>query len=242
MKNRSKDKRVVIWFILVTLLLSGAAWWAWHTYITTPPYVDPERFPVRGIDMSAHNGYANLDAAAQAGYEFVWIKASEGRDFKDANFHLNYDKARHAGMKIGAYHFFRFDRDGIDQANNLLQAIGRRPLDLGVAIDVEEHGNAPDVPIDSITARLQVMAEYLNMRGYRVTFYSNRDGCEKYLARDFPGAPLWVCSFTDNSANDDWDFWQFNHHGKVPGFRSDVDINVFKGSRDEWERWLNEVN
>lgn len=234
-----KDIIVAGWFLLVTLLLAAAAWWAWHHYMSSPPYVDPERFPVRGFDISAHNGYSNLNAAAAAGYDFVFIKASEGTDFRDENFVLNYQKARHAGLKTGAYHFFRFDRDGIEQAKNLLRVIGPRPLDLGLAIDVEDQGNATGVPADSIKARLQLMIEYLNLRGHRVTLYSNRAGYEKYLIPDFEGSPLWICQFTDNSANTDWTYWQFDHHGRIPGIRGDVDLNVFSGSRDDWERnWM----
>ena len=226
-----KDIRVAGWFVVVSLLLAVTAWWAWHRYMTTPPYVDTARFPVRGIDLSAHNGYANLDAVAEAGYSFVWLKASEGVSFRDANFALNYDKARHAGLKTGAYHFFRFDRDGVEQARNLLGVIGKRKLELGIAIDVEESGNATGVPLDSIRARLQVMVDYLNLRGHRVTFYSNRAGWEKYLAEDFPGLPLWICSFSEENADrDDWDYWQFDHHGSVPGVRGDVDINVKRGN------------
>lgn len=238
MKRSFKDVRVAIWFSLVLLLLAGAAWWAWYSYKSTPPHVDPQQFPVRGIDISAHNDYPNFKAVSDAGYKFVFLKASEGGDFRDQNFAINYDKARHAGLKVGAYHYFRFDRDGVRQAMNLLKVIGNRKLDLGIAVDVEEHANAKNVSLDTIRTRLQVMTEYLNMRGYRVIFYSNREGWGKYLLQDFEGFPLWICSFTDNSNRDDWDFWQFNHHGKVPGVRGDVDINVFKGSEQEWQNWL----
>ena len=83
------------------------------------------------------------------------------------------------------------------------------------------------------------MIEYLNLRGHRVTLYSNRAGYEKYLLPDFEGSPLWICQFTDNSTNTDWTYWQFDHHGRIPGIRGDVDLNVFSGSRDDWERnWM----
>lgn len=225
-----KDLMAAGVFLLVSASLALAGWWAWHTYVSTPPYVDFERFPVRGFDISSHNGYANFKAAADAGYSFVFIKASEGAGFRDENFGQNYQKARHAGLKTGAYHFFRFDRDGIEQAKNLLRVVGPRPLDLGLAIDVEETGNPLGVPVDTVRARLQLMVEYLNMRGHRVTFYSNRAGYEKYIREDFEGATLWICQFTDNSTNDDWTFWQYDHHGRVPGIRGDVDLNVFAGT------------
>lgn len=233
------DRQIARLFVLVTLLLAGAAWWAWTQYISTPPYVDPERFPIRGIDLSAHNGYTNLNAAAADGYEFVFLKASEGVSHRDENFVLNYEKARHAGMKTGAYHFFRYDRDGVEQAINFLRSVGNRPLELGLVIDVEDQGNAKNVPEDSIRTRLERMVEYLNMRGHRVTFYSNRGGWESHLREDFEGMPLWICSFNDgNAAAGDWDFWQYNHRGKVAGIRGKVDLNTFRGSREEWEEFL----
>lgn len=241
MKRPVKDIKVALWFLLVTILLAGTIWWAYYRYITSPPYVDPARFPVRGIDISYHNDYSNLDAAAGAGYEFVWMKASEGGDWRDPNFEQNYRKAKHAGLKVGVYHYFRFDRDGIEQAMNLLNTIGRRPLDMGIAIDVEESGNAKGVPLDTIKSRLQMMVEYLNMRGHRVIFYSNRQGKEKYLMPEFEGFPLWICSFTNGNADEeDWTFWQYDHHGRVSGVRGEVDLNAFSGTREEWEKWLND--
>ena len=232
------DKLAGAGFMLLAVLLVLTCVWAYRQFITSPPYVDPERYPVRGIDVSRHNGMMNLDAAAAEGVEFIFIKASEGGEFRDENFRLNYQKARHAGMKIGAYHFFRFDRDGIEQANNLLQAVGKRHLDLGVVIDVEAHGNAADVPGPLITDRLSRMKEYLNLKGFRVIFYTNRDGYYDYLAENFPGDPLWICSFSEHPINAEWTFWQFNHRGKVAGIRGNVDLNTFCGSRQEWEAFL----
>ncbi len=235
MKRPIKDIKIAGWFLLVLIALVGASWWAWHEYMTTPPYVDHQRYPVRGIDLSAHNGYANLNATAAEGYEFVWLKASEGQDFRDENFVLNYQKAKHAGMKVGAYHFFRFDVDGVEQAINFLRVIGKRRMDLGLAIDVEEHGNPKGIEMDSIKKRLAMMVEYLNMRGHRVTFYSNRRGWEKYLLPEFQGCPLWICSFEEeNSLNSDWTYWQYDHRGKVAGVRGEVDLNVYSGSREEF--------
>jgi lysozyme len=235
MKPR-KDILVAIGFLLVSVLLGLAIWWAWHHYISTPPYVDNMQFPVKGLDVSAHNGMMNLDAAAEEGYSFVWIKASEGSTFHDENFSLNVKKARHAGMRTGAYHYFRFDKDGVSQAVNLLRAVKGHRLDMGLAVDVEDAGNARGVPQDSIIFRLQQMQDFLNLCGYRVTFYSNRDGYEKYLLENFRGFPLWICSFSrENALNDDWTFWQYDHHGKVAGIIGDVDLNVFNGSLEDWE-------
>lgn len=238
LRSKRKELKVSALFLLTLLLLAGAVLWAWHDYKVTPPYIDPERFPVKGVDLSSHNGLIDMEALARDGIDFVFLKASEGVDFHDRSFALNFQKAARAGLKIGAYHFFRFDRDGVDQAKNLMRAVAGRSLPLGIVIDVEDAGNPKDVPRDSILTRLNDMVEYLTLSGVRVTFYSNRDGYEKYLYDTFPGAPLWVCQFTDNSMNRDWTFWQYDHHGEVAGVKGDVDLNVFCGSREEWEEKL----
>lgn len=237
-RKRVHDIQSAVDFLMVSLILAFVGVWAWHNYMTTAPYVDPDRYPIRGIDVSAHNGMMNLRAAREDGIEFIFIKASEGTDFRDSNFRLNYDKARDAGMMIGAYHYFRFDADGVDQAVNLMNTVGGRMLDLGIAVDVEEQGNATGVPPNVIRERLHDMTEYLNLRGYRVLFYTNRDGYYDFLMPEFEGMPLWICSFNRTPINADWTFWQFNHRGKVKGIRGDVDMNAFSGNRDDWRAFL----
>lgn len=238
LKSKKNELKIAAIFSMVAVMLVFTILWAWNDYMTSPPYVDPQVYPIRGIDISAHNGMMNLEGAADDGIEFVFIKLTEGKDFRDSNFRINYDKAARAGLKIGVYHFFRFDRDGVSQAVNLLKSLGNRKLDLGIAVDVEKEGNPPGIPIDSITDRLQSMVDILNMKGYRVIFYSNTQGYYDYLSQNFKGYPLWICSFSSNPINEEWTFWQFNHHGKVKGINGDVDINVFNGSRKQWEDFL----
>jgi lysozyme len=236
------DWMIGIDFLVVSTLLIFACVYAWQQFIHNPPYVDYERYPIRGIDISSHNGMMNLDAAASDGISFIFIKASEGTTFRDSNFRLNYDKARHAGLSIGAYHFFRFDCDGVEQAVNLLSAIGNRQLDLGVAIDVEANSNPKNIPIELINNRLTAMADYLNLRGYRVTFYSNKAGYYDYISESFKGFPLWICAFSETPINTEWTFWQYNHRGHVKGINGDVDMNAFYGSEEDWEQYLRECN
>lgn len=230
-----KDIWTAVGFLILTAVLVGSCAWVWDQYISSPPYVDPDRYPVRGIDVSAHNGDMDLVKARKAGIDFVFIKASEGVSFRDKKFAANYEKARHAGLKTGAYHFFRFDKDGVDQAINFTRAIGNRHLQLGVAVDVEQQGNPKGIAKELIIERLTAMVEYLYLKGYRVFFYTNKDGYEDFLMDAFPGYPLWICSFSEHPIDADWTFWQFDHHGKVDGIQGDVDLNAFNSSLEDFE-------
>ena len=85
--------------------------------------IDLQQYPISGIDVSAHNGDIDFIKIAQSGIDFVFIKATEGATFKDSRFHDNYNNARKARLKVGAYHFFRFNIDGKLQALNILNSI-----------------------------------------------------------------------------------------------------------------------
>lgn len=237
-QRRKKDVEVCIDFLFVAVLLVFASWWAYSQFMRTPPYVDTELYPVKGIDISAHNGDVDLQKASDDGVEFVFIKATEGEKFRDRMFRANYAKAKEAGLKTGAYHFFRFDKEGVPQAINLLRMVGARQLELGLVIDIEQHGNPKGIAADTVRQRLQAMVDYLLLMGHRVTFYTNRDGYYEYIAGDYPGYQLWICSFRTNPISAEWTFWQHNHHGRVRGIPGEVDLNVFCGNYEEWEQYL----
>lgn len=234
----ARDVAVAIVFICVICLLVFSAIRAYRYYISSPPYVDETKYPVRGIDVSRHNGKIDFEKVADAGMDFVFIKASEGETHRDTLFNENFDGASKAGLKTGAYHFFRFDCDGVEQAVNFLSAVDGRVPEMGLVIDVEKAGNPPGIAPDLVRQRLISMVEYMNLLGHRVMIYTNIDGYYEYISEILPGYPLWICRFQENPINTEWTFWQYDHHGKVNGVKGDVDLNAFCGSRQEWEKFL----
>ena len=233
-----KDLIAAAVFIIVLGLLGFSAFWSYRQYRYTPPFVDEAKYPVKGIDVSRHNGVIDFRKVKAAGIDFVFIKASEGTAHQDSLYRRNMEEAKRAKLKTGAYHFFRFDKDGVEQALNFLKSVGPHPTDLGLAIDVEKTGNPSGIPDEDVKRRLTSMVEYMNLLGYRVMIYTNHDGYYDYIADTLPGYPLWICRFKQNPINAEWTIWQYDHHGKVDGVDGDVDLNVFCGSREEWENFL----
>lgn len=236
--SRKSDIMIFVCFLVAAALLVWAAVASWVHFKSSPPYVDRSRYPVMGIDISAHNDVRDLAKAKSDGIEFVWIKASEGAGFRDKKFKDHHRDAGKAGLMRGAYHFFRFDRDGVEQAMNLMESIGDSHLELGIAIDVESSGNPEDVSPDLVAERLLSMIDYLKLRGYGVTLYCNKTDYYSYLSESFPGSALWICSFSSDPIAADWRFWQFSHSGSVAGISGKVDLDVFGGSRQDWNSFL----
>lgn len=191
--------------------------------------IDRSVYPVCGIDISAHNGAIDFDSVAADGIEFVYIKASEGATWRDKRFNTNYTEARAAGLAVGAYHFYRFDVEGWRQSVNLLRALDHRPMDLPVAIDVEESNNSAVQSSEEVVRNLQSMIELLRQGGYQAIIYTNKDGYRRFVRGRLNDVPLWICSFTTPAMveNERWTLWQFSHCGHVNGIRGNVDLNTF---------------
>ena len=197
--------------------------------------VDTSAYVVRGADISAHNGNVDFDILRENGLEFVFIKATEGADFKDAAFASNRIAARKAGLKVGAYHFFRFDSPGYMQALNLLHSVRGRQLDLPLVIDVEEWTNPVNRSTDQTVGRIKEMAEELRSEGYRVMLYTNKDGYSRFVDGRLDNYPLWICSFKPLDDDTDWTMWQYTHRGTIEGIDRLIDLNVFRGDRVRWD-------
>ncbi|TGU69877.1 lysozyme, partial [Mesorhizobium sp. M1C.F.Ca.ET.144.01.1.1] len=107
---------------------------------------DRAEFPIRGIDVSHHQGQIDWQRVAADDVAFAIIKATEGGTHVDTEFATNLREARAAGLAVGAYHFFTFCRPGADQAKNFIAAVPRGEALLPPVVDIEFGGNCPQRP------------------------------------------------------------------------------------------------
>jgi len=64
---------------------------------------------IQGIDVYSGDGAVNWNSVKGAGYDFAFVKATEGVDFIDSRFATNMTNANAAGVYVGPYHFARPD-------------------------------------------------------------------------------------------------------------------------------------
>lgn len=216
---------MAIGFFVLSVIGVGS-WWGYRRYLS--PGIEPStvEYPIRGVDLSAHNGDIDFEAVRDAGMSFVILKATEGQSFTDKKFIENYNAARRAGLLVGAYHFFRFDCNGRVQANHFLNTIKGLEFDLPLALDVEEWGNPEGHDKADIINSLRQAIEHIELRDHRVMLYTNKGGYRKFISTNFPEYPLWICSFSDPPGPDSWYLWQYTHRGSVDGISGHVDINI----------------
>ena len=98
----------------------------------------PSSYVVHGIDVSHHQG--NIDwprVAASGQVDFAWLKATQGVSHTDRRFKENWDNARSASLKVGAYHYYSMCRGGAAQAAHFIETVPRVDGALPPAVDVE---------------------------------------------------------------------------------------------------------
>ena len=206
------------------------------------PHQDPwkmaSHYSVRGLDLSHHNGKIQYDGLDTL--DFVFLKATEGITHVDRDFESHYAGFQNKGIALGVYHFFRFDTDGEEQANHFLNRIKGHTFQVPLIVDVE-HENNPRVRREEVIQRLnEFMAAIKKKTGQKPIIYTNGHGYSDFVEKEFEDHTIWLSSTnTQRLEKSDFTFWQFNIDADLEEITHRADLNVFRGSREEWEEYLN---
>ncbi len=203
------------------------------------PWALGSAYDVRGIDLSHHNGRINYDELDSL--DFVFLKVTEGITLTDRDFSKHYQAFREKEIAIGAYHFFRFDIDGKSQARHFLNHLAGKEFQIPLVVDVEQENN-PILPREKVIARLRAFVKEIKRHtGIKPIIYTNGIGYSDFISDDFDDHTLWLSSTNSwRPAMMDCTFWQFNIKADLSAITHDVDLNVFRGSREEWVEYLRE--
>jgi lysozyme len=140
-----KRKILILLISLILLvLLSGLTSALLYTGVIHINNPSRSKYPVRGVDVSHHQGEVDWDKLSKEDISFAFIKATEGSKYKDEQFDRNWSKAAATDLRIGAYHFFSLDSPGADQAENFCNTVGAVKDMLPPVVDVEPYGNYQD--------------------------------------------------------------------------------------------------
>ncbi len=187
----------------------------------------PDRgaYPVRGIDVSNHQGLIDWRRVAADDVSFAIIKATEGGDWVDKSFARNIAAARKAGLAVGAYHFFTFCRPALEQAKNFIATVPSDESLLPPVVDIEFHGNCPERPSpEELHADLTAFLEPVEAHFGKPAIIYLIDEAQDRYGRSMPDRLRWVRSLSRHPGHEDWVYW------RVDGIEGDVDLNVLQGA------------
>ncbi len=143
MKNVQPKLYRLFGLVLLGIVFLWATYHAFYAGYVRLNYPSLNEFPVQGIDISHHQNKIDWQKLSQEKdqVQFVFIKATEGGDFKDTQFQSYLQRANEYSIPAGAYHFFTFCRSGKEQADHFIQTVAGHNMLLPPVIDLEFGGN-----------------------------------------------------------------------------------------------------
>ncbi|HMB57021.1 MAG TPA: GH25 family lysozyme [Arenimonas sp.] len=238
-------KRALI-LLTLTGLIAALAYWSFQHGWLRFNYPSAAQFPIRGIDVSHHQGDINWRQVAGEGFAFAYIKATEGGDFRDERFDENWRNARASGLQVGAYHYYSLCRDGLSQADLFFSTVPVDAAALPPAIDLEFGGNCrPEGSLAEQAKEIDAFLEAVQMHYDRTpVLYVTHDFYQAFVTdpqlaldqrrlwvRDVYGKPSWQTSGA-------WELWQYGNRGHVAGIQGFVDLNAFNGQVRQWQAFV----
>lgn len=216
----------ILFYVIIgaVIVIAGIAYF----FMTWEP--DRTEYPLRGIDVSHHNGEIDWGRVAGDDVAFAYIKATEGQDFSDPAFARNWKASGQAGVPHGAYHYFSYCSSGRDQALQFLSRLPRGETMLPPVLDLEmPTSETCELPGESDVRHeiTSFVAEVERMIPGQVVLYVSEDFYTNYLKSAGVNRKLWVRSlWRSPSYARDWLVWQYQARGEVKGIETDVDLNV----------------
>lgn len=175
---------------------------------------------------------------------FIYIKSTEGTSIRNRYFNADYRDARRHGYKVGAYHFFSTRTGGAAQARYFLKYSRYSKGDFPPVLDLEPT-RSQIMQMGGTAKMLKEVRQWLHIvekaRGVRPILYISQAFVRKYMSaapdliRDYN---VWIARYGEYKPELNLVFWQLSPDGRVRGIRTEVDINVFNGFREEWEKFI----
>ncbi|TDE53917.1 glycoside hydrolase family 25 protein [Flavobacterium sp. GT3P67] len=187
-----------------------------------------------GLDVSEYQGkirWTYVDTLEKKyPLDFVFIRATVGKDRKDRQFNKNWLGAKENKMIRGAYHYYRPNENSIEQAEFFIKTVTLQKGDLPPVLDIEK------LPKNQSIENLKLgLKRWLNAveshYGVKPIIYTGERYYDDFLKVEFSDYLFWIANynFYREEIDEDWLFWQFTEKASVPGIKGNVDVNIYNG-------------
>ena len=194
---------------------------------------------ILGIDVSRYQGQIDWQQVKSAGVEFVMIRAAfrgygNGLLYEDPMAQTNYQGAKAAGLKVGAYLFSQAIsvEEAQEEARYIMELTKDWELDMPLVYDWEclaEDYRTVGVDARMLTDYSIAFCETVEAAGFDAMIYFNPNQSHKQMyLEELTGYGFWLAMYSDQM---DYpykvDMWQYTNQGSVPGISGNVDINLY---------------
>ena len=218
--------RSIVFLLIFTVLLV-------HSCAEDPDSIElralPNGYLCHGIDVSHHQGTIDWDeffASADTNIRFIYIKATEGGNFKDNQWETNEKALSAFDVRYGSYHYFKPNLSAEKQARHFVRQTRNSLGSLPPVLDSEEDGS------DDLVANMKVWLKYVERElGRRPIIYTSYNQYMEQFRGKFTGYKFWIAAYSEQKPHlDDPQVihWQYSDNETVPGIKGPVDLNFSK--------------
>ena len=188
-----------------------------------------------GIDISSYQKLVDFNKIKQQGFDFVYIKASEGTTYVNPYLDISYQNAKSNNMKIGFYHYVsaRNVNQAIAEANFFVNTIKGKSFECKLAMDFEDFGTLSKKEINDISKAFLTTLE--KSTSTSPLLYSNTFSARTIFDSSLNIYSLWIAEYgvsspSPNGKWNNWSGWQYSSRGQLSGVQGFVDLNKFTNS------------
>ncbi|WP_267202224.1 GH25 family lysozyme [Limosilactobacillus kribbianus] len=191
---------------------------------------------VDAVDISAYQAAltaANFVTLKNRGVKTIIVKLTEGTSYTNQYAWQQISNARSAGLNIQVYHYAHFGSysAAVSEANHLADVMSS----LGLSSSTRIYADMEDstTKYSSVANDLRGFWAQLNNRGYtNHAVYASTSYDATYNVSSTVGKnKTWIAQYVyspsaSNLLNRSYGAWQFNAHGKIPGYSGELDISI----------------
>lgn len=174
---------------------------------------------------------------------FAYIKSTEGRSMYNKYYASDLRQARAHGIAVGSYHFFTATSSGAAQAAYFLKMSWIAPTDLPPVLDLEP----TPAQIKQMGGDAGMFRQVLvwlrtveKRRGKRPVLYVGQLFVNNHLKNapaELRNYDVWIARYGEFKPYVKLLHWQVSPYGRVRGIHTEVDVNVFNGTRGDFENY-----
>lgn len=188
-----------------------------------------------GIDVSKYQNNIDIDKLDNS-VTFVVMKATESNNKIDPKFHHNWELFEKKKVLRGAYHYFRPEVSGYQQAKLFLKTVNFKSGYMLPVIDVEYSKRWRKLSKRG-TQNLNEMINCIE-KELKVTpiIYTSASFWDQFIDKHFLHYHhihfLWLADYREQiklpKKWNEWTMWQYSNKGRIEGIKTHVDLNMCK--------------
>lgn len=189
---------------------------------------------IKGIDVSH---WQTAGTVTKYKPDFVIIKASEGRSYKDPLMAAHAKEAEDVGALLGFYHYARPENNTYkEDADNFISRV--RPYLGRCILALDWEGKALSCSLDWALAWLKYVEQ---QTGVKPMFYCSISVCQYCKCIADNGNGLWVARYNNDPGKPNggrytispWKFWAVHQYSSKP-----IDHDIFNGTKAQFKKYM----